>query len=250
MSTIAIVDDEDDLREVVAEFLRDRGLDVVEAESAQALRALMTARKVDLAVLDVTMPGESGFQLAQWLRGRSRRIGIIFATASDASRDRIAGLEAGADDYVVKPYDLHELYSRIRSVLRRLPAEAPVQFGATEAKPSAVVPAGGTKLVKIGPLLFDPATGRLGGPALGDGRAVSLTAAESDLLCAFASRPGRLLSRGQLLDLARARSDDSGSRSIDVRVARLRKKIETMERAPATIHTVRGEGYMLVPAAE
>jgi two-component system phosphate regulon response regulator OmpR len=235
---VAIVEDEEHLREAVAEYLEDHGLRVLALPNAAAMRALAESQTIDIAVLDIVMPGEDGLSLARWLRARGERPGIILATALGAAPDRVAGIELGADDYVVKPYDLQELLARIRSVLRRLPAA-----GAT-AK-SATAPAARPAPVHIGGHSFDFLSHQLLDPA---GQPVELTAAEAALLAILAARPNRILSRSQLLELTGADGGDGSARAIDVRVARLRSKLRLADEV-GPIRTVRGEGYMLVPGS-
>jgi two-component system phosphate regulon response regulator OmpR len=238
MPTIAIIEDEHDLRDSVAEFLIGRGLEVRAAANAAEFRDIAMRERIDVTVLDIQMPGEDGLSLACWLRTLSPPPGIIFATASGAPIDRVVGLELGADDYLVKPYELRELLARIRSVLRR-PAEAP-------RSKLYIVPEASRKLrtLRIGDCLLDLDSRRLSG---GDGRLIELTAMEVDLLEALAKRPNRILTRAQLLELAPGREDGDDERSIDVRVARLRRKLEATPDIPRLIRTIRGEGYMFVP---
>jgi two-component system phosphate regulon response regulator OmpR len=233
--TVVIVDDEDGLREAVVEYLNTQGLHTLEAPSAQAFRQLIDQQRVDVAVLDIAMPGEDGLSLARWLR-EHHSVGIIFATAAGRQIDRIVGLEIGADDYVVKPYDLRELLARIRSVLRRIKTTA-------AAKPDDAIFAA-SKRVQIGALALDSAGRRLTTAA---GEAIDLTAMEFDLLEVLATRPNRILSRAQLLELAHSRASEDGDRSIDIRITRIRKKIEPDPERPRYIRTVRGEGYVFVP---
>jgi DNA-binding response OmpR family regulator len=236
--TIAIAEDEEALREAVAEYLGGRGMRVLCAANAAELRALAASEPIDVAVLDIAMPGESGLALARWLKSRGARLGIIFGTAAGARGARIAGLELGADDYIVKPYELRELYARINSVLRRLPegaAEAPVESPPAKSKAPPI---------RIGGFLLDLDSRRL----VGDDRApVMLSQNELELLLVLAERPNRLLTRGQLLELAQARDADVNARAIDVRIARLRAKLEPVPDKPRFIRTIRGEGYMFVP---
>jgi len=241
MPTIAIVDDEDDLREAVAEYLAERGLKVLAAGSAAEFRVMVAAEGVDVAVLDIAMAGEDGLSLARWLTRLEHPPGIILATAAGSPIDRIVGLEIGVDDYLVKPYDLRELLARIRSVIRRLPQEGPAKAPllSEETDDSA-------RHMAIGPFRLDLQSRRLTGR---DGKAVALTAAELDLLEALATRPNRVLSRAQLLDLAQSREGNESGRSVDVRITRLRRKLESDPDNPTLIRTVRGEGYMFVPDA-
>lgn len=241
MPTIAIVDDEDDLREAVAEYLAERGLKVLVAGSAAEFRALVAAEGVDVAVLDIAMAGEDGLSLARWLTRLESPPGIILATAAGTPVDRIVGLEIGVDDYLVKPYDLRELLARIRSVVRRLPDEAPARVPiAAETTDDS------SRHMPIGSFQLDLQSRRL---TSRDGKAVALTAAELDLLEALAKRPNRVLSRAQLLELAQSREGNETGRSIDVRITRLRRKLENDPDNPALIRTIRGEGYMFDPDA-
>jgi DNA-binding response OmpR family regulator len=233
--TVAIVEDEDALREAVLEYLNAQGLRAVGAENALAFRRLIETETIDVVVLDIAMPGEDGLSVARWLR-EHHAVGIILATAAGRQIDRIVGLEVGADDYVVKPYDLRELLARIRSLMRRMrsaqPTKAPEPGGATAKK------------LQIGNLVLDFAGRRV---ISGDGGAVELTAMEFDLLEVLATRPNRILSRAQLLELAHSRATSDGDRSIDIRITRIRKKIEPDPERPRFIRTVRGEGYVFVP---
>jgi DNA-binding response OmpR family regulator len=234
-ATIVVVEDEDHLREGVAEYLGERGFRVLTAANATAFREIARDEMLHVVILDITMPGEDGLSLARWLRQWPHRPGIIFATASGTSIDRIVGLEIGADDYVVKPYDLRELLARIRSLLRRLPP-TPVTSApqATEAAP---------RVVRIGPYAINLDARRLTGPA---GQTIELTASEFDLLETLVARPNRVFTRAQLLAGGHDRSGDESERSVDIRITRLRRKIEADPQQPTLIQTVRGEGYMLV----
>jgi DNA-binding response OmpR family regulator len=238
-ATVLIVEDEEHLRDAVAEYLGDRGFTVLAASDARAARVFAESEDIHLAVLDIAMPGEDGLSLARWLRGRSPELGIVFATSSGAPVDRIVGLEIGADDYMVKPYDLRELLARIRSVLRRIgEASYPVP-------PTPMARATG-RSIPVGRFVLDPAARQLvdeaGGP-------VSLTSTEFELLAMLAARPNRTLSRNQLLAGESGLGQDDSPRSVDIRVTRLRSKIEADPQRPQLIRTVRGEGYMFVPAS-
>ena len=238
--TVAIVEDEEGLREAVAEYLAGRGFRILSAANAGEMRAIAEREAIDVAVLDIAMPGESGSSLARWLRSKGPKPGIIFATAAGAPNDRIAGLELGADDYIVKPYELRELLARINSILRRLPQGSHQPDIVSSRRASA-------HAIEIGQFSLDPDSGRL----MSDGReATRLSPNELDLLLALARRPNRLLTRDQLLEIARARDTDTDIRSIDVRIARLRAKVEPTPDKPRYIRTVRGEGYMFVPGGK
>ncbi|QCK85258.1 response regulator [Phreatobacter aquaticus] len=237
-TTVAIVDDEEHLREAVAEYLELQGFDVLSYRNAQVFREESVGKAIDVAILDIAMPGEDGLSLARFIR-KTRQTGIIMATAAGRPIDRIVGLEIGADDYLVKPYELRELLARIKSVLRRVKA-APANGQATA--PQAVLQEG--RSLKFGTLTLDLDARRLVDAA---GAPIDLTAMEFDLLQALATRPNRVLSRGQLQEFAHGRSADESDRSIDIRVTRLRKKIEPDAEHPRFIKTVRGEGYVFVP---
>ncbi|KAF0122716.1 MAG: winged helix family two component transcriptional regulator [Xanthobacteraceae bacterium] len=233
---VAIVDDEEHLREAVGEYLELQGFEVLSYRNAQVFREESVGKHIDVAILDIAMPGEDGLSLARFIR-KSGSTGIIMATAAGRAIDRIVGLEIGADDYVVKPYELRELLARIKSVLRRVKA-APAS-----ATPHAVAAPEGRSL-RFGSLTLDLDARRL---VDGSNGPVELTAMEFDLLQALATRPNRVLSRGQLQEFAHGRSADESDRSIDIRVTRLRKKIEPDPEHPRFIKTVRGEGYVFVP---
>lgn len=232
---VVVVEDENHLREAVAEYLGDHGFTVLTAENGKVLRELARTQRFDIAVLDVAMPGEDGLSLARWLRQAADRPGIIFATSAGAPVDRVVGLEIGADDYLVKPYDLRELLARIRSLLRRLSITPP-----GPATPAVPPP----RTAKVGPFTVNFDSRRL---IDADGHTIDLTGTEFDLLAMMVARPNRILSRAQLLAGEHGRDADEGDRSIDIRVTRLRRKIEANPQQPMLIRTVRGEGYMYVP---
>ncbi len=246
---IVVVDDEPDLREAVAEYLARRGFDVRRAGDGVELRRHLAERPADLVVLDISMPGEDGLSIARGLRAETD-IGIIMLSAAGDVVDRVVGLEVGADDYIAKPVDLRELLARLRAVLRRreaasqaaaaLPAPAPAPG------PAAPPPAPGRR-VRMGRNMLDLDARRLTGP---DGQEIPLGPSEFALLRAFAERPGRILTRESLLDLAHPRGDEHFDRSIDVRIARIRRKVEAVPDRPAVIRTVRGAGYVFDPAAD
>jgi two-component system phosphate regulon response regulator OmpR len=231
---ILVVDDEAEVRDLLQEYLTKQGFAVSAAASAAAARDVLAARPVDLVVLDLRMPGEDGLDFARELRGRGD-VAIVMLTASGETVDKVVGLEIGADDYLAKPFDPRELLARVRSVLRRV------------RSPPAPPPGGERRAVRFGRHLLDLDAHRL--LAL-DGREVPVTAMEFELLEAFAGNPNRVLSRDRLLELAHRRGNDPFDRSVDIRVARLRQKIEPCPDKPQTIKTVRGVGYVFVPAGE
>jgi DNA-binding response OmpR family regulator len=255
-AAIIVCDDEPDLREAVAEYLSRRGLDVRRAEDGAELRRLLAERPADLVVLDIAMPGEDGLSVARALRSESD-IGIVMLTAAGDVVDRVVGLEVGADDYIAKPVDLRELLARLRAVLRRREATqqalAATAAPAAPTAPAAVAPAPAPaeppvgKRVRMGRTWLDLDARRLTGA---DGVEIPLGPSEFALLRAFAERPGRVLTREVLLDLAHPRGDEHFDRSIDVRIARIRRKVEAVPERPAVIKTIRGAGYVFDPAAE
>ena len=231
---IVVVDDEEGIRDTLQEYLVQHGFRVTALDGGAALRQLVeTEEPFDIAILDITMPGEDGLSLARFLRERMT-VGIIMVTASGTTVDRIVGLEMGADDYVPKPVDLRELLARVKAVLRRTSAKARV--ATPEEDPRRVVAFGQCRL--------DLDAHKLYGAG---GEEVPLTAMEFDLLKAFAERPNRVLSRDQLLELAHGRGWEPFDRSIDIRIARMRRKVERDASKPQVIKTVRGAGYVFTP---
>lgn len=234
---VVVVDDEADLRDAVVAYLTRQGLSARGAANAAELRACLADAPADLVVLDLAMPGEDGLSVARWLRARGDDIGIVMLTAAAEVVDRVVGLEVGADDYVAKPFDLRELLARLRAVLRRRAA----------ARAAPAEPALAGRRVRLGRNRLDLDMRRLFGP---DGREVPLVASEFELLRAFAERPGRTLSRETLLDLAHPHGEEHFDRSIDVRITRIRRKIEVEPSHPTVIRTVRGLGYVFDPDAD
>jgi DNA-binding response OmpR family regulator len=239
---ILVVDDEAEVRELLEEYLQKHDFQISTAESVPAARTvlggLQEAPPVELVILDLRMPGEDGLVLARELRSRGD-IAIIMLTASGETIDRVVGLEIGADDYMAKPFDPRELLARIRSVLRRTRPAAQ----ASAPDPDPVPPP--EKGVRFGCCLLDLASRQLFAP---DGTEVPITAMQFDLMEAFLNHPNRVLSRDQLLELAHKRGDEPFDRSIDIRIARLRRKIEENPERPQTIKTVHGVGYIYVPS--
>jgi two-component system phosphate regulon response regulator OmpR len=227
---IAVVDDDSDVRSAVAEYLRRNGFAVSEAEGAQALREVMASRPIDLAILDITMPGEDGLSLAREIRSLGRA-GIIMLTARNDDVDKIVGLEVGADDYITKPYNSRELLARVKAVLRRASrgGEAPATMGSE---------------VQMGKCRLNLDTRKL---FEADGTEVPITSMEFDLLKCFAEHPRRVLSRDQLLDMAHNKEMEAFDRSIDTRIARIRRKIERDPAKPECLKTVRAAGYVFNP---
>ena len=234
---IAVVDDEADLRKSVAEYLQLQGFTVSQAGDGSGLRAILARGSTDLVLLDLRMPGEDGLSILRAVREHFG-VPVIMVTALGDPIDRIVGLEVGADDYIVKPFELRELLARIRTVLRRAAAPAVADV------PVAPEPHRATGRVRIGCCDLDLEAHRLIGA---DGIEVALTGMEFDLLKVLVNNPNRVLTRDKLLELAHNDSWEPLDRSIDIRVARLRKKIERDPARPGAIRTVRGVGYIFVP---
>jgi DNA-binding response OmpR family regulator len=232
---IIVVDDEPGLREMVGEYLSNHGFIVRAAESGVALDALLAERPADLVLLDVNLGAEDGFAIARRLRTSRPTLPIVMLTAMGEVVDRVVGLELGADDYITKPFDLRELRARIRTVLRRAGPSTPA---ATSRKSRE------RELVSFGLKTLDLSKRCL---IDAEGQEEKLTAMEFELLRAFARNPNRVLSRDQLLDLAHQRSMDPFDRSIDIRITRIRRKIEIQADKPEIIKTVRGSGYIFLP---
>ena len=232
---IIVVDDEPGLREMVGEYLSNHGFIVRAAESGVALDALLAERPADLVLLDVNLGAEDGFAIARRLRTSRPTLPIVMLTAMGEVVDRVVGLELGADDYITKPFDLRELRARIRTVLRRTGPSTPA---ATSRKSRE------RELVSFGLKTLDLSKRCL---IDAEGQEEKLTAMEFELLRAFARNPNRVLSRDQLLDLAHQRNMDPFDRSIDIRITRIRRKIEIQPDKPEIIKTVRGSGYIFLP---
>jgi len=228
---ILVVDDDREIRDLIARYLRQHGFRVHDAADGVQMRRALVDWAFDLVILDLMLPGEDGLSLCRRLRADSD-IPVIMLTAIGEETDRIVGLEMGADDYIAKPFNPRELLARIKAVLRR----ANSQTGpAPEADATA-----GSALV-FASWRFDPTARELVSPK---GVLTPLSAGEFELLLTFATHPRRVLSREQLLDMARGRAALPFDRSIDVQVSRLRRKIEQDPARPALITTVRGGGYM------
>jgi DNA-binding response OmpR family regulator len=234
---IFVVDDEQAARDMVGDYLKMHGFEVTLCDGGASLRQSMNSTRPDLVVLDLNMPEEDGLSIVRDIKSKSN-IPIIMLTATASPIDRVVGLELGADDYIPKPCELRELVARIRSVLRRgAPAVAAAE---TPAAPP-------TNTVRVGTKWFDFDTHRLRDDS---GQEQILTRSEYALLRAFTDNPKRVLSRDRLLDLADARDPDAFDRSIDVRINRIRKKVEPEPAHPRFIRTVRGLGYVFRPEGD
>ena len=232
--TVLVVDDDPTVRELLDDYLTDNGYRVLGAGNGPQARAILEEQAPHLVILDVGLPGEDGLSLARFIR-EQYDIGILMVSGAGETVDRIIGLEVGADDYVAKPFDLRELRARLKSVLRR--------YQRDPSPPPAAV-SGDSRRVRFGAALLDLDSHQLFDP---DGHEIAITGAEFELLRIFAERPNRPLSRDQLMTLTRNREWDPFDRSIDIRIARLRKKVEADPDHPTSIKTMRGVGYMFVP---
>jgi DNA-binding response OmpR family regulator len=225
---IVVVEDEAVQRQMLADYLVRQNFRVSGLADGAALRRLVEREWPALVMLDVGLPGEDGFALARWLRERSNRVGIIMVTAATDTVDRVVGLESGADDYIAKPFEPRELLARVKSVLRR----------------AAAAPAEGSR-VRFGRRVLDLDRRMLIDPV--DGNEERLAASEFDLLKIFTENPNRPLMRDWLLEVTAHREAEAFDRAIDLRITRLRRKVEIDPAHPEAIRTVRGIGYMFVP---
>jgi two-component system, OmpR family, response regulator len=229
---VVVVDDEAPAREMVGDYLRLHGFEVTLCDGGTSLRQLLEKQTADLIVLDLNMPEEDGLSIVRWIKQRLT-VPIIMLTATASPIDRVVGLELGADDYLAKPCELRELLARIRVVLRRGTA------------PAAAAPAAATRPpVRFGTKWLDVEARVLRDEG---GNEHPLASSEFALLKAFAENPKRVLTRERLLDLAEARDREAFDRAIDVRITRIRKKIEPDPARPSVIRTVRGAGYLFSP---
>jgi len=225
---LLIVDDDERIRGLLQKFLMRSGFLVTTARDAAHARRILSGLEFDMIVLDVMMQGEDGITLCRDLRSKLATP-IMLLTAKGETADRISGLEAGADDYLSKPFEPKELLLRINAILRRVPV----------AEPTTVKP----KVITMGPIRYDLDRGEVwNGPDL-----VRLTATESQLMRIFATKSGEVISRSQLVDELSHSGAQTQERAVDVQITRLRRKIETDPKQPRYLQTVRGAGYMLAP---
>ncbi len=229
---ILIVEDDPEIRTMVTRFLIRNGCRVTATADGSSMSRAIAAARIDLVILDIMLPGEDGLSICRRLRSSSS-VPIIMLTAAGDPVARVVGLEMGADDYVAKPFDPHELLARVRAVLRR-----------AAALPHAEKAAGP---MRFAGWQLDPVVRELHSPA---GVRVILTGGEFDLLLAFCLHANRTLTRDQLLDLTQGRGTEAVTRSIDILVSRIRRKIEEDPRDPVFIKTVRSGGYVFTPAVE
>ena len=226
---ILVVDDDRDIRTLLAEYLDSNGLRTLTATNGSEMRRVLEESRVDLIVLDLTLPGEDGLTLCRNLRATSS-VPVIMLTARGEPLDRILGLEMGADDYLAKPFEPRELFARIRSVLRRTQALPP-----NMAQPDVAA-------MRFASWTLDLTARHL---VNRDGVVVALSGAEFRLLKVFLDHPNRVLNRDQLLELTQGRESDPFDRSVDIQISRLRQKLGDDARTPTIIKTVRNEGYVL-----
>jgi two-component system OmpR family response regulator len=229
---ILVVDDDGQIRQLVAKFLRENGHRVTVARDGREMRQALADATIDLIILDLMLPGPSGLELCRDLR-KTSVIPIIMLTARGADTDRIVGLEIGADDYLAKPFNPRELLARVNAVLRRARSAG------------GLAPRATGHLLKFEGWTLDTQRRELNDPK---GVVIDLSTGEYDLLLTFLEAPQRVLSREQLLDAAKRRIATGFDRAIDVQVSRLRRKIDASEEGQAMIKTIRGTGYMFVPA--
>jgi DNA-binding response OmpR family regulator len=241
---LLVVDDDAGVRSLLRDYLQERGFAVAEAANGTQMREEIERALPDAVLLDVRLPGEDGLLLARYLRERYH-LGILMVTASGDVVERVVGLEVGADDYIAKPFDLRELLARLKSVLRRrqaaLPTQAPEADSGTpeQAQRPLRIPFGRCEVDMSARQVFEAG-----------GAPVTLTAMEYALLAAFLDNPNRVLTRDQLLEKTRNREREPFDRSIDIRIGRLRRKVEPDPAGePRVIRTVRNAGYIFVPDA-
>ncbi len=225
---LLIVDDDERIRGLLQKFLMRHGFLVSAARDAGHARRILTGLDFDMIVLDVMMPGEDGVSLTRFIR-ENASTPILLLTARAETEDRIAGLEAGADDYLAKPFEPKELLLRINAILRRMP----------EAEPETAQP----KVISLGPIRYDVERGEMW---RGDDP-VRLTATEAQLMRIFSKTPGTALSRNQLVEELGRDKGQAQERAVDVQITRLRRKLEVNPKEPRYLQTVRGAGYMLSP---
>jgi two-component system OmpR family response regulator len=229
--TILLVEDDAEIASLISRYLETHQIDVASVADGAAMDSALAKRSFDLLILDLNLPGEDGLSICRRLR-TERNLPIVIVTAQGEDVDRIVGLEMGADDYVVKPFNPRELLARIRSVLRRSRA----------AVTSPEETSG--RFYQFDGWRVDVMAHQVTAPS---GMKVSLTSAEFDLLYALCERPNRVLTRDQLIDLTHGPSAGPFQRSIDVLISRLRQKLESDPKNPKFIQTVRSEGYLFAP---
>jgi len=270
---LVVVDDEPELRNVLSRYFVFNQFEVRTAMDAAEARLLVAERLPDVMLIDVHMPGESGLSLARWLRETHPRVGLVMLTAASDTVDRIVGLELGADDYVTKPFEMRELLARIRSLLRRLGTTRAAVAETAERMALANNAALALQAAGLGGGLGNGSGGSGNGAGNGSGSGASaiyrfghcmldvegrrllsleghdvpITVAEYELLVLFARHPNRPLTRDQIMEAHGSRRWEVFDRSIDLRIMRLRRKVEPNPAKPSVLKTVRGVGYIFVP---
>jgi two-component system, OmpR family, response regulator len=230
-ATVLLVEDDPEIAGLLSEALREHGFEPTWASSGAEMQSCLRTRTADVLILDIMLPGESGLDLCRGVRSGSK-IPILILTALGSEIDKVLGLEMGADDYVVKPFSSRELIARIRALIRRSRADREPE----ETDAGKGFEFRGWRVLPSERQVYDPI-----------GVRVSLTSAEFDLLVAFCSNPGRVLSREQLLELTHGGAAGPMGRSIDVHISRVRQKLENERDAPEIIKTVRLGGYIFTP---
>jgi two-component system phosphate regulon response regulator OmpR len=229
---LLLVDDDPEIRELTQAYLNKQGFNVACVDSGESMDAYLAEHSVDLIILDLMLPGEHGLSIARRLKDNGVPIVIISAQGDDV--DRIVGLEVGADDYLSKPFNPRELLARIRAVLRRSAGSSAQETAASEVR------------YKFGRFELDMASHQLSR----EGEPVALTSGEFDLLAILVAHPNKVLDRDRILDLLTGAERSPFDRSIDVRVTRLRAKLEPDPSAPVFIRTIWGKGYMFCPEGD
>jgi len=224
-----VVDDDAEIRTSLTAYLQGFGWQVRAAADGGAMRQMLAASRPDAIVLDLMLPGEDGLSLLRWLSTQADAPPVLMLTARGDTMSRVIGLELGADDYLAKPFEPRELVARLQALLRR------------SSKGQAAALGDDTRMLRFGRWRFDRLARQL---INADDVGIALSSAEFRLLAAFVQRPGRVLSRDQLIELTRAPGVEVNDRSIDLAVSRLRAKLGDTAREPALIRTVRGEGYL------
>jgi DNA-binding response OmpR family regulator len=241
---VLVVDDDPDVRDLIEDYLSGQGYQVLCAPDAGTARGLLESHPPQAVLLDVGLPGEDGLTLARFIRERLD-IGIIMVSGAGETLDRIIGLEVGADDYLAKPFDLRELKARLKGVCRRYRHTASATPGGSGSSNELIPAISETRRVALGRCRLDLDTRQLFDR---DGSELPLTSMEFELLKMFVERPNRPLTRDQILSITQNRDWSPYDRSIDIRIARLRRKIEPDPENPTLIRTVRGHGYLFTPA--
>jgi DNA-binding response OmpR family regulator len=239
---LLVIDDEPDMRAVLSDYFQRHGFVIEQARDALQARDLLSSASCALAIVDVNLPGENGLALVRWMREAHPGMAVVLLTANSETVDRVVGLEIGADDYVSKPCELRELLARVRAVLRRakptLPASPDRKLASAAPEPNA-----SADRIQIGTRVLDLKERKL---LDADSSEIEITAAEFDLLALLAQNPNRPLTRDHIMEQAHGRGWDVFDRSIDLRIMRLRRKIERNPDKPEIIKTVRNVGYVFV----